>query len=74
MVWLWKTMWNQYTDSTGGKICTQNKGYITWTKYQLKVIISYQYMCHRPKQSMLIMHIEDLPGKIYIVCRLFFLI
>ena len=36
MTWLGDiTMWNQYTDSTGGEICAQHKGKtLTWTKYQ----------------------------------------
>ena len=25
MMWLGNTMWNQYTDSTGAEICTQNE-------------------------------------------------
>ena len=36
MIWLCSiiTMWNQYTDSTGGEICTHNKDKMAWTKYQ----------------------------------------
>ena len=35
MMWLRNTMWNQYTDSTGGETCTQDKDK---TKYHSKMI------------------------------------
>ena len=39
MMWLGNiTVWNQYTDSTGGEMCTGNKDKtLTWTKYQSKM-------------------------------------
>ena len=57
MMWLGNiTIWNQYTDSTRGEICTQNEDKMTWTKYYSKTIqntiISDCDMSDSPIQSM----------------------
>ena len=51
------TMWNLYTDSTGGEICTQNEDK-TWQRSVKDDIISHDCVCDGPTWSMQIMHID----------------